>query len=215
MDLCHFFRAPLVLYCLTLGASGCAESPPTGGSPESAVLIHQVRNGSEWVNVAAPTTLLANSAMPNGSPPAVQAIAAEVVSLREKAVSAPPPAGGIFGTPPRYEPVPDLQDREKWRELTVPADTPREPATPVRVAAPAASAARVPAPVTAAPDRSTIAAGIIARSVARYSGNCPCPYNVDSAGRSCGARSAYSRPGGEAPICYADDVSDAMIAAFR
>jgi uncharacterized protein YraI len=37
---------------------------------------------------------------------------------------------------------------------------------------------------------------IIGRSQAGYSGSCPCPDNRDRAGRRCGARSAYSRPGG-------------------
>ena len=31
---------------------------------------------------------------------------------------------------------------------------------------------------------------IIAESIASYSGSCPCPYNRDRAGRSCGRRSA-------------------------
>jgi hypothetical protein len=35
-----------------------------------------------------------------------------------------------------------------------------------------------------------------------YTGSCDCPYDLDSAGRQCGARSAYSRPGGESPVCY-------------
>jgi hypothetical protein len=34
---------------------------------------------------------------------------------------------------------------------------------------------------------------------------CECPYDNDKAGRSCGARSAYSRPGGSAPACYVGD----------
>jgi hypothetical protein len=37
---------------------------------------------------------------------------------------------------------------------------------------------------------------IINESLSHYRGNCPCPYNTDRAGRRCGARSAYSRPGG-------------------
>lgn len=32
---------------------------------------------------------------------------------------------------------------------------------------------------------------IIRESIAQYRGSCPCPYNVDRAGRSCGRRSAY------------------------
>jgi hypothetical protein len=56
---------------------------------------------------------------------------------------------------------------------------------------------------------------IISQSIASYSGSCPCPYNVDRAGRSCGRRSAYSRPGGAAPICYASDVTPAVVRAAR
>ena len=48
---------------------------------------------------------------------------------------------------------------------------------------------------------------IIRESIASYAGSCPCPYSRDRAGRSCGRRSAYSRPGGAAPICYPSDIS--------
>lgn len=56
---------------------------------------------------------------------------------------------------------------------------------------------------------------IMQQSLAYYSGSCPCPYNVDRAGRQCGRRSAYSRPGGASPMCYPSDVSDAQIQAYR
>lgn len=56
---------------------------------------------------------------------------------------------------------------------------------------------------------------IIRQSIASYPGSCACPYNVDRAGRSCGRRSAYSRPGGFAPQCYPNDVSAADIANWR
>jgi len=46
----------------------------------------------------------------------------------------------------------------------------------------------------------------IQQSIAAYPGNCPCPYSTDRAGRRCGARSAYNRPGGRAPLCYPTDV---------
>lgn len=36
-------------------------------------------------------------------------------------------------------------------------------------------------------------------------GSCDCPYDFDRRGRSCGKRSAYSRPGGRSPICYVRD----------
>jgi len=56
---------------------------------------------------------------------------------------------------------------------------------------------------------------IIRESIAAYPGACPCPYSVMRNGRSCGGRSAYSRPGGYAPICYPNDVSAAQVAEYR
>lgn len=52
---------------------------------------------------------------------------------------------------------------------------------------------------------------MIAESIRSYSGSCPCPYNVDRAGRSCGQRSAWSKPGGAEPLCYSSDISDTMV----
>lgn len=60
-------------------------------------------------------------------------------------------------------------------------------------------------------DRNTIVQQIIADSIAQYPGPCACPFNTDRAGHSCGRRSAYSKPGGYAPICYATEVTDEMI----
>lgn len=65
---------------------------------------------------------------------------------------------------------------------------------------------------------SDIAKKIVAESVSEYlaSGHpCACPYNTMKNGRACGGRSAYSRPGGEAPLCYPKDVSADMISEWR
>lgn len=56
---------------------------------------------------------------------------------------------------------------------------------------------------------------IIRQSVASYPGNCACPYNTMSNGRSCGGRSAHSRGGGYAPKYYPSDVSAAEVKAYR
>lgn len=56
---------------------------------------------------------------------------------------------------------------------------------------------------------------IIRQSIASYSGSCPCPYSTARNGSRCGRRSAYSRPGGASPICYASDVTPAQVAAYR
>ncbi|HEX8667329.1 MAG TPA: hypothetical protein VF727_03030 [Allosphingosinicella sp.] len=56
---------------------------------------------------------------------------------------------------------------------------------------------------------------IIRASIDEYPGSCPCPYNSDRAGRSCGRRSAWSREGGYSPKCYSSDVSAAEVKAYR
>jgi hypothetical protein len=56
---------------------------------------------------------------------------------------------------------------------------------------------------------------VVHESIANYPGRCPCPYNTMKNGRSCGARSAYSRPGGRAPLCYPRDVSNDMVRRCR
>jgi|CXWL01.1.fsa_nt_gi endonuclease YncB( thermonuclease family) len=71
------------------------------------------------------------------------------------------------------------------------------------------------APQAESASDSQIRQRIMRQSLAYYSGSCPCPYNVDRAGRRCGRRSAYSRPGGASPMCYPSDVSDAQVQAFR
>ncbi len=56
---------------------------------------------------------------------------------------------------------------------------------------------------------------LVSQSINNYSGNCPCPYNTARNGSSCGGRSAYSRDGGETPLCYASDVSTSMVRQYR
>ncbi len=56
---------------------------------------------------------------------------------------------------------------------------------------------------------------LIDESIAAYPGNCPCPYNTARNGSRCGKRSAYSRPGGAAPLCYPSDVTNEMVKAYR
>jgi hypothetical protein len=59
---------------------------------------------------------------------------------------------------------------------------------------------------------------IIQESIARYQATghpCACPDNLARNGSRCGGRSAYSRPGGASPLCFPQDVSDAMVRAWR
>lgn len=50
--------------------------------------------------------------------------------------------------------------------------------------------------------------------LSQYKGNCPCPYSIAADNSVCGGRSAYSRPGGEDPICYVSEVTVDDIAAY-
>lgn len=55
---------------------------------------------------------------------------------------------------------------------------------------------------------------IVRESVAAYLATghpCACPYNTARNGSACGRRSAYTRPGGAAPLCYPADVTDEML----
>lgn len=65
-----------------------------------------------------------------------------------------------------------------------------------------------------AQDVASVKRQMIQQSIQRYSGNCPCPYNRASNGSRCGARSAWSRPGGASPLCYAEDVSASRVRSW-
>ncbi|MEO8890096.1 MAG: SH3 domain-containing protein, partial [Coleofasciculaceae cyanobacterium] len=42
--------------------------------------------------------------------------------------------------------------------------------------------------------------------ISKAGGDCECPYDTDKRGRSCGARSAYTRKGGRSgALCYTND----------
>lgn len=56
---------------------------------------------------------------------------------------------------------------------------------------------------------------MIQESISAYPGNCPCPYNHASNGSRCGKRSAWSRPGGYAPLCFPEDITNEMVKTYR
>lgn len=82
-------------------------------------------------------------------------------------------------------------------------------------ALPCSSAAQSSAGRPSGPSDAEIRRILVRQSISRYSGSCPCPYNTDRAGRRCGRRSAYSKPGGASPLCYPGDVSDRTVEAYR
>jgi hypothetical protein len=59
---------------------------------------------------------------------------------------------------------------------------------------------------------------IIQDSISAYRATghpCACPFNTARNGSACGGRSAYSRPGGAAPLCYPKDVTNGMVQDWR
>jgi hypothetical protein len=63
-----------------------------------------------------------------------------------------------------------------------------------------------------------IAAAIVQESRQAYYATghpCACPEDLARNGSRCGGRSAYSRPGGASPKCYASDVTPGEIADYR
>lgn len=75
---------------------------------------------------------------------------------------------------------------------------PNRPATPQPIASPTPTPSPTPA-ASPSPDTTKPL-----REPTQGQG-CQCPYDYDKRGNICGARSAYSRPGGASPRCYVGD----------
>jgi hypothetical protein len=142
---------------------------------------------------------------------------------------AAPAAGPASRGPIRVEPItPDVAvaapspEPSTWT-VTPEAEaqlTPRDQSLSIEPRQPSAEIAKSPLvrlrqPAVTPVSDDAIRQRFVQQSVAQYSGSCPCPYNVDRGGRRCGGRSAYSRPGGESPYCYASDVPVSTIEAYR
>ena len=56
---------------------------------------------------------------------------------------------------------------------------------------------------------------IVRASVASYSGQCACPYSNDSHGNPCGARSAWSKPGGPTIFCFTHEITADQVRDHR
>jgi len=111
--------------------------------------------------------------------------------------AAPPPARSVVNA--------SVATSQTTPLPSAPAEAPNKPST----------AQATPRPMATTKSDAQIRQGLIRQSIASYRGSCPCPYNTDRAGRSCGARSAYSRPEGSAPLCYERDVTQKMIDEYR
>jgi hypothetical protein len=112
-----------------------------------------------------------------------------------------------FSGPMAQAPAPVASSRISAPTPSAKVDVPDQSVSP-------ATKRKVEAALTAA----AIAAIIVQASRAQYHAGgrpCACPDDTMRNGRACGGRSAYSRPGGAAPLCYPGDVTAAMIDAYR
>lgn len=115
------------------------------------------------------------------------------------------------------EAVSVLEQRDTWARVRV-ERTRKEGWIPAKRIGAKARAREVQEPAAKiVPTLATasIAKLLIAASISNYSGSCACPYQTDRGGRSCGRRSAYSRPGGFSPLCFAKDITPEMVAEYR
>lgn len=68
-----------------------------------------------------------------------------------------------------------------------------------------------------AQSRAQLAQEVVDASISGYQahyGNCPCPFNRAKNNSKCGKRSAWSKPGGQEPVCYVEEVTDVMIERY-
>jgi hypothetical protein len=155
------------------------------------------------------TAFVAYSLGHQNAPVAYQPVAlTSVPTIPAKPVAFVPAvqAPTAFSTPPAApdgSPRPESKRKVEATPSSGPDTTPR-----------ADSKRKVEAVLTAA----AIAAIIIQVSRDQYHAGgrpCACPDDTMRNGRACGRVSAYSRPGGAAPLCYPADVSAAMIESYR
>lgn len=110
---------------------------------------------------------------------------------------------------PATTPLRLVSSAEPARLANVPLPRPRPP-----LSVEPQTKAKVEVLLTAA----AIAAIIVQASRSAYYATgrpCACPDDTMRNGRRCGSRSAYSRPGGAAPLCYVSDVTPEMISTYR
>lgn len=120
----------------------------------------------------------------------------------------------VFGKEGEWARIRDrLTQREGWIFSSLLSE--KQPDEPKKQTGPTRE--QKSAPPKAVPEISDglIIQRLIAASIANYPGSCACPENRDRAGRKCGKRSAWSKGGGYAPLCYASDITPAMVSAFR
>lgn len=117
-------------------------------------------------------------------------------------IAAVPEEPAVTTNPPPVISSPAVSESPASEEPTARDRSVSEP-SPSPIASPSPEPEPEPVVVPSpSPSATPVSTGPIREPV---SGSCDCPYDTDSAGRRCGGRSAYSRPGGSQPVCYFED----------
>jgi hypothetical protein len=139
-----------------------------------------------------------------------QSAPASNASIAAVSVPSPPAAKPVAFVAPAPPPAPaPTATSSSAAAPTIKASQP-DKAAPVDKPAPPEVKRKVETVLTAA----AIAAIIVQASRDQYHATgrpCACPDDTARNGSACGGRSAYSRPGGAAPLCNPSDVTAAMI----
>jgi hypothetical protein len=214
---------------ILFGISKLGEAPPKSGvttpSPSFSESKHVPKPPPSIMSDQQPTSPSTTTVSPRGE----TARAPNYAEIRTKFVSgsgvalrgAPSPKSQIVDRLDRGRKVDLLQSEAQWSRVKdvltqkegwvatkfLQDDNPKKE----EISKPPESKSKPPP----TPSPTIIIQRIIAESVASYPGTCACPYSTDRRGRRCGNRSAYSKPGGYAPVCFAQDVTKSMIEAYR
>lgn len=142
-------------------------------------------------------------------------------SLGTRQDTAEPVAQTFVQAPTQAAPVAPIQTQAPPKTKLASLPESKQPLTltpPLPVELPKTKQPTTKQKVEAALTAAAIAALIVAASRQAYYATgrpCACPDDRMRNGRACGSRSAYSRPGGAQPLCFASDVSARMIEEYR
>lgn len=199
---------------------GKGSDPPKTSLPMTPVqTAYALQPVSTQVTPTAPLYTRASTAATSSAEPTRLVVSGHDVSLR----SGPGPKTKILDRLRQGSEVLELERETGWVKVRHPVTgtdgwvkaslVRSKDSAPAE--APHKARKEIPPPKAPMVATSVIVARLLAESRASYPGNCACPDDVDKRGHRCGARSAYSRPGGYAPLCYPRDVTAEMIAEYR
>lgn len=219
------FTGWVVLLVIVAGISQCNRSgnPPTSSQPETATLPPIEQPTAVLVNAPAQVDSRQAEAPVTPTPapsfrPITRFVTATTLNVRRE----PTGSGAVVDSLLLGSEITVYGLEGEWANISAPGTSPRwvhgdylAEDRPVARAQPIAVQSLANQSVAPQQSRSEVIQRIIANSIRSYRGNCPCPYHTTASGRGCGGNSAYSRPGDASPICFEQDVTEAMIERFR